>query len=183
MEPIHLRIAKNLQRIRKNRGLSLDKTAELTGVSKAMLGQIERGESNPTVTTLWKIATGLNVSFSCFIEEEASPVTVVSLDRIEPLAEEAGAYKVYPLFPFDRAKRFEIFTVLLEPGCSHRSEAHQPGVEEYVIVAEGELQLDIDEQTYTVGPGNAIRFPADRPHVYRNRTESRTRIQVLIYYP
>ena len=57
-------IAHHLQSVRKARGLSLDKTAQLTGVSKAMLGQIERGESSPTIATLWKIATGLACSFS-----------------------------------------------------------------------------------------------------------------------
>ena len=59
-------IAQHLQSVRKGRGLSLDKTAKLTGVSKAMLGQIERGESSPTIATLWKIATGLECSFSSF---------------------------------------------------------------------------------------------------------------------
>ena len=60
-------IAQHLQSVRKGRGLSLDKTAKLTGVSKAMLGQIERGESSPTIATLWKIATGLECSFSSFL--------------------------------------------------------------------------------------------------------------------
>ncbi|SIE94010.1 transcriptional regulator [Mycobacteroides abscessus subsp. abscessus] len=59
MDNIHKNIGENLRNIRRSRGLSLDMAAEATGVSKAMLGQIERGESNPTVTTLWKIASGL----------------------------------------------------------------------------------------------------------------------------
>ena len=65
-------IAHHLQSVRKARGLSLDKTAQLTGVSKAMLGQIERGESSPTIATLWKIATGLACSFllSCQVRCE-----------------------------------------------------------------------------------------------------------------
>ncbi len=67
-------IAQHLQTVRKARGLSLDKTAKLTGVSKAMLGQIERGESSPTIATLWKIATGLACSFSSFLSgDETAP--------------------------------------------------------------------------------------------------------------
>lgn len=54
-EPIHKKIGKNLQEIRKSRGLSLDQVSEMSGVSKGMLGQIERGESNPTISVLWKI--------------------------------------------------------------------------------------------------------------------------------
>jgi Predicted transcriptional regulators len=57
-------IAQNLKRLREERKLSLDRVAELTGVSKSMLGQIERGDSSPTVATVWKIANGLKVSFT-----------------------------------------------------------------------------------------------------------------------
>ncbi len=66
MENLTLVIGNKLKNIRNSRNLSLDDVAELTGVSKAMLGQIERGKSNPTVSTLWKISTGLRVSFSSF---------------------------------------------------------------------------------------------------------------------
>ncbi|HSU80106.1 MAG TPA: helix-turn-helix transcriptional regulator, partial [Candidatus Angelobacter sp.] len=52
-------IGQRLKHIRVTKGLSLDRVAELTGVSKPMLGQIERAQSNPTVSTLWKIAEGL----------------------------------------------------------------------------------------------------------------------------
>ena len=51
-------LATTLKTQRQVRGWSLSKLAEETGVSKAMLGQIERNESSPTVSTLWKIATG-----------------------------------------------------------------------------------------------------------------------------
>ncbi|MEC9259838.1 MAG: helix-turn-helix transcriptional regulator, partial [Pseudomonadota bacterium] len=59
-------IAQHLKALRKAQGLSLDSVAKLTGVSKAMLGQIERQESSPTISTLWKIASGLDASFSAF---------------------------------------------------------------------------------------------------------------------
>ena len=56
MEEIQLILAKNLKTIREKEKLSLEKVAQLTGVSKTMIGQIERGESSPTLTTIWKIA-------------------------------------------------------------------------------------------------------------------------------
>lgn len=60
-------IAKHIKALRQHKGLSLDATAKATGVSKAMLGQIEREESSPTIATLWKIASGLDTSFSAFL--------------------------------------------------------------------------------------------------------------------
>ena len=67
MEDLTLLVAENLKRIREEKRLSLDKLAELTGVSKSMLGQIEHGESSPTVATVWKISNGLKVSFTTLL--------------------------------------------------------------------------------------------------------------------
>ena len=68
MDNLTTKISNTLKLLRSQRGWSLDVTSEKTGVSKAMLGQIERGESSPTISTLWKIASGFDVSFSLFVE-------------------------------------------------------------------------------------------------------------------
>ncbi|MEN6483123.1 MAG: helix-turn-helix transcriptional regulator, partial [Anaerolineaceae bacterium] len=67
MEDATLLIAKNLKRIREERKLSLDRLSDLTGVSKSMLGQIERGESSPTISMVWKITNGLKISFTTLL--------------------------------------------------------------------------------------------------------------------
>ena len=72
MENIYKHIATTLKELRQQKGWSLDKAALATGVSKAMLGQIEREESSPTIATLWKIASGFNTSFSSFLEDAQS---------------------------------------------------------------------------------------------------------------
>ncbi|NUU62309.1 helix-turn-helix domain-containing protein [Paenibacillus agri] len=178
---INISISKNVSRIRKERKLSLDQTAELTGVSKAMLGQIERGETNPTVTTLWKIANGLHVSFSSLIKEEAPLVTVVS--KKNAITEDDGNYRVHSLFPFDSKKQFEIYSIELEPGCSHESEAHYDGVEEYVLVSEGVLELSMEREQYIIEPEMSVMFQANRPHTYRNVGTSTVKFFNIIHYP
>lgn len=183
MHQLNLSIGKNISRIRKERNLSLDKVSEMTGVSKAMLGQIERGESNPTVTTLWKIANGLHISFSSLIKEETPFVTIVSKDHIDPITENEGKYQVFPLFPFSPKKQFEMFSIVLEPGCIHESEAHHAGVEEYIMVCEGTLELRIDQEIYRVQPDQTIHFQADRPHLYRNSGSSTVKCFMVIHYP
>ncbi len=67
MNDLSKHISLTLKELRRERGWSLDKAAIATGVSKAMLGQIEREESSPSIATLWKIASGFNTSFSSFI--------------------------------------------------------------------------------------------------------------------
>ena len=77
MQEIHLVIAKNLRSLRESKKLSLEKVAELTGVSKTMIGQIERGESAPTITTIWKIANGLKISFTSLINQPQPDTKIV----------------------------------------------------------------------------------------------------------
>src|SRR5699024_11900173 len=84
-------IGQNLQVLRKERGLSLEKVSTLTDVSKGMLAQIERGDSIPTVTTLWKIAKGLKVSFSSLITQQQKAMKVIKKADIQTVTEEDGA--------------------------------------------------------------------------------------------
>lgn len=182
MDQINVNIGKNLNRVRRERKISLDKTAEITGVSKTMLGQIERGETNPTVTTLWKIANGLRLSFSSLISGETSSVSIIKKHELNPVIESNGQYKVYPVVPFNVEKQFEVFAITLEPGCEHISEAHNPGVEEYIFVNEGMLQISIGEEVYEVNREDAITFQANNTHVYRNRGNIPVKCTVLINY-
>lgn len=175
-------IGNNLHKIRKQRNLSLDKAAELTGVSKAMLSQIEKGTSNPTVATLWKIASGLRVSFSYFMEEAESIFQFVSTKELKPIVEEEGKLSVYPLFSYDESRKFEVFTIELKPGCRHHSAPHNEGVEEYVIVTEGALQLEMGQKCLQMVKGDAVRYPADIEHSYSNLSEENMVFQQIIFY-
>ncbi|MDF2721363.1 MAG: family transcriptional regulator [Paenibacillus sp.] len=183
MEHIPIKVGKNLKAIRKSRDLSLDKLAELTGVSKAMLAQVERGDSNPTVSLLWKIANGLRISVTALIAEETKDVTVVRFADVEPITEQEGGYRSYPVFPFDAKNHFEVYAVAVEPGCEHPSEPHHDGVEEFITVTQGSLELHIGDEVYTAEQGDAIRFSADQGHLYVNRGEATLWLQVIIRYP
>ncbi|MGZ9583892.1 helix-turn-helix domain-containing protein [Paenibacillus marinisediminis] len=182
-EMIHQKIGRNLQEIRKSRGLSLDAVSELSGVSKGMLGQIERGESNPTISVLWKIVNGLRISFATLMEESSPTVTLVKMEDTTPLIEEDGAYRAYPIFPFQQDKGFEVYSVVLEPGSSYTSEPHYEGVEEFIVVMEGTLRFELNGEQYMLEPSLALRFSADQTHTYRNDTDKPIRYMSLIHYP
>ena len=163
-------LAATLRRLRTERGWSLDRAAAETGVSKAMLGQIERAESSPTVATLWRIASGFQTPLSAFIETPAH--------QDEPLFRSATTLRdrpasdpmwVAPLFPYEARFGFELLELTLEPGYERHSEPHRPGVVEHVIVVRGTLEVLVDGTWRDLKEGDAVRFPADRPHGYRNR--------------
>ena len=114
-------IGERLREIRAERNLSLDDAAEMTGVSKPMLGQIERGRSVPTITTLWKIATGLKTPLSAFLEERRVDYTLAGTDGREPIIGDGGRMRAYPLFPFDPIRSVEMFRIEFDPECRHAS--------------------------------------------------------------
>ncbi|WP_155730229.1 helix-turn-helix domain-containing protein, partial [Staphylococcus cohnii] len=74
MREINDIIAENLKLYRKQNGYSLEQLSEATGVSKTMLGQIERKISIPSITTLWKIANGLKISFTELTQENGNVI-------------------------------------------------------------------------------------------------------------
>lgn len=182
MDAMSDKIATNLRNIRKEKKLSLDNVSSMTGVSKSMLGQIERGESSPTIATLWKIATGLHISFTALLEEEEIVTEIIKKEDVSVLLSDEGRFQLYPFFPFQEEKRFEIVSIEMDPGCSTESVAHTEGTEEYLIVYEGTVNLTFSEQTHTVHAGNAIRFVADKNHVYENIGEIPAKLCMVIYY-
>lgn len=183
MENLNEIIAKNLRSIREEKKLSLDKVAELTGVSKSMLGQIERGESNPTITTVWKIANGLKVSFTTLINIPQHDTVIIKRSDIEPLIEDNGRYRLYPYFPYEDGRRFEVYSVEIEKGGYLSAEAHPEGTQEYVTVFDGELTIRVSQQEYIVCEGDSVRFKADKAHVYHNSGSKLARLSMVIYYP
>ena len=155
----------------------------MTGVSKPMLGQIERDQSVPTVTTLWKIATGLKVPFSSFLEESQAEYMVAGRDEGKLISGEDGRMRAYPMLPYDPVRSVETFYIELDPGCCHRSDRHTDGVEEHVFVLRGTLRLILGGQTVDVREKQAIRFRADIPHTYQNLSHSECAVYNTIFYP
>ncbi len=186
MQEISQHIADRLRWLRRQQGWSLDRTARETGVSKAMLGQIERGESSPTVATLWKIASGFRVSFSSLLAptaEASGEAATVQPERRAAWGEDAAGMQVVPLFPFDPVLGFELFVITLAPGAVSESAPHAPGVVEHLVVVEGTLEVCLEGRWQRLDAGEGVRFAADRPHGYRNPAGPPVRFHDVIHYP
>lgn len=169
-------LAATLKNLRQERAWSLSKLAEETGVSKAMLGQIERNESSPTVATLWKIATGLNVPFSVFI----TPPETDGEQSFDPQQQEMV---VTPIFPWDPELCFDHFSITLAPGALSESTPHEKGVIEHVVVIGGQLDMCIEGEWRRLEAGEGLRFAGDLPHAYRNSGEQTVHFHSIIHYP
>ena len=176
-------VGTKIRELRKLNKWSLDATSRKTGVSKAMLGQIERGESSPTLATLWKIATGFHISLSSLIQTTSCiPSTYVlqNTDRENKVLSQGMHAQV--LFPFDSNLGFEVFAIHLDAGAKRVAEPHNDGVFEHITVIEGSVELLFDKQWRRFCCGDSVRFQANTEHGYRNPTATSTTIHVIISY-
>ena len=178
-------LSESLRAMRHSRGWSLDRSARETGVSKAMLGQIERGESSPTIATLWKIASGFRESLSSLLEPIPAASTEGLVQRTSALIQSQPAgdgMLVAALFPYEARFGFELFELTLLPGYERLSDAHEAGVTEHVIVRHGRMEVLVEGQWIALNVGDAVRFAGSRPHGYRNREAEPAIFHNLIHY-
>ena len=183
MKKLNLIIAKNLKRLREEKALSLNDLSKMTDVSKSMLGQIERCEVNPTVSTIWKIANGLKISCTELMSISEADFEIIDKSQVQPLIEDEGKIRIFPIFPFDNTTRFETYSIEIDNKGHLASEAHQQGTQEFITVFSGELTISVNGEDFIITKGNSIRFKADRAHVYKNTGDTICSLSMVIYYP
>ena len=181
---MNLVIAANLKALRAAKQLSLGEAAERTGVSKSMLGQIERGESSPTISTLWKIATGLQVSFTSLMEQPEPQTQLIREADMQPLTGDEGRFLLYPVIQSCAGRPFEILDLVLAPGALSASQPHADGTQEFVLVYEGvlEVRLGTAQTSCLVHQGEVLHYHADQCHTYHNPGSAPTRAAMVIQY-
>ncbi len=163
-------VGTNLRRLRGERGLSLEGLAKMSGVSRAMLGQIELGQSAPTINVLWKIARALDLPFSALITaaKSVAGTRVLQAAKTKRLTSHDGSFSSRALFPFDEPRRVELYELELKNGGIEVADPHAPGTRENLVVSRGSIEIDVAGVVHSLGPGDAIVFEADVPHSYKN---------------
>jgi transcriptional regulator with XRE-family HTH domain len=176
-------VGANLKRLRIKRGLSLERLAKASGVSRAMLGQIELGQSTPTINIVWKIARSLAVPFSALISHCTRPRTaVMPAHNAKELRSADGAFSSRALFPFDEPRQVELYELRLAPRGVERAEAHPAGTTENLVVASGVLNLRVDGESFLLRARDAAYFEADVPHEYHNPSDGETLLYLVMTY-
>ena len=175
-------IGDNCKAVREGKKLTLDAAAKQTGVSRSMLAQIEKGEVNPTISVLWKVANGYRVSFTSLIDHRDPGALLIRGADVPPLAEDGGRYLNYPIFPFREDRLFETYRIQIEPGGSLDAQPHMLGTEEYITVFSGRAEIQAGEETFLLEEGDSLQFRADTAHRYRNAGEGTVWLHMIICY-
>ncbi|HEY3355279.1 MAG TPA: XRE family transcriptional regulator [Polyangia bacterium] len=169
MDEINRRVATSLRRLRREKGFTLEELARRSGVSRAMLSQIESTKVNPTIAVVWKISAGLGVSFADLLGPEAqATVEVLRVAEARYLWSQDKTFRSRPLVTNVPGHKVELYEIWLAPRAGHPAEPHPPGSHEFLSVLTGRCRLEVAGEPYALDEGDGIVFLADRPHHYQN---------------
>jgi transcriptional regulator with XRE-family HTH domain len=175
-------------RIRERRlalGLTLEGLAERTGVSRAMLSDIERGRKNPTVKLMAGIAEGLGCTVSALLGEgDGAPteaISVVRRDERRTLVDPRSGVERQVLAPALLQRGVEVIWYAIPPGQETGAfPPHRPGVEEHITVVEGRLRCTLAGRELTLETGDSVTFRADIVHNFANAGPAPCRYLLII---
>ncbi len=181
--PKQVDVGARLRAIRTQRGLSLRALAQASGLSINTLSLIERNKTSPSVSTLQRIAAALGVPITAFFEEPHHSRKVIYTPR------ESRVRIVLPGGHLERlgsglpGQCAEPFLLILEPNCSSGRTPIVHVGNEFVYCLEGEIIYEVDEEAYTLRPGDSLLFEAQLPHRWRNPHDAPARVLLVLCTP
>jgi XRE family transcriptional regulator, regulator of sulfur utilization len=159
-------LGKTIQRLRKAYNLSLGELSEQSGVAKSIISQIERNETNPTLSTVIRLSRALDTTVdevlrgettSLFIEHQTKP-------GIPMLESQDGLCRLAIVGPLSLVDSFQWYDFHAKPNGVLESEPHPQGTVEHLYIVSGELEVTTGTETKIGKPGEALRYRADVPH-------------------
>jgi len=177
-----------IQRQRKSAGLTLEQLASVSGVSKSMLSQIERGQANPTFAVVWSLTKALKIDFADLLEggtapEDNSSVEVQTSPQTPEIKSDDGRCRLRILSPPRLAGTTEWYDVHIEPGGILDSAPHTPGAFEHFTAFTAGFEVTSGGATKRVNVGETARYQADVPHRIANTSnEVAHGLLVLLYH-
>lgn len=175
-------VATRLTEVRQTRGLSLRGLAERSGLSLNAISRIERGDSSPTVSSLQRLASALDVPLLEFFRVESHVATVVvrANDRLKSRSEGVLIESLGSGLP---GQHLGPFLMTLEPGAAGGEESIRHGGEEFVHCLEGEVEYAVGDDRHRLEHGDSLLFLAHQPHLVRNPSRLPARLLIVVLAP
>ena len=162
-------LGKNINRLRKAAGLTLNELASKTGLSVAYLSNVERNATSPTIINLEKIAAVFSIPLVKLFEESADTY-VVRRDNHEMLFENEGKYKLESTIIKNDSIVGELLTIYEDNFEEEVTNGH-PGRSEFGYVIKGTMSFEVAGVRYILEEGDTIFIPAGTPHRYHKVNE------------
>ncbi|WP_345023583.1 XRE family transcriptional regulator [Actinomadura keratinilytica] len=159
-------VARNMRLLREQRGMSLAELARQAGLAKQTLSTIEQGSGNPTVDTLFSIASALGVPVTRLVAEREQVMVVQRGDEV--VWHDHGGYESRSLDHVYGSGVIENYLLRIAPGSSQTSLPHPVGTLEHLYVISGRVRVGPVDLATELSAGDFVRYPGDRPHVYES---------------
>jgi transcriptional regulator with XRE-family HTH domain len=167
MHSVEHLIASRVRELRAARRWTLDEAATALGISRRSLAMIERGDANPNLTTLLRVASGLGVPLASLVETEREPPSVLVGEASGRVLWRTTKGSCASLLV--AAGALELWRWCIAPGDHRDGEPHSPGTLEALLVLEGELTLHVRTVEAQVATDRSALFAGDQPHAYANQ--------------
>ncbi|MDV6316455.1 XRE family transcriptional regulator [Idiomarina sp. HP20-50] len=179
---INQAIADRVGKFRKEHKLTLDGLAKRAEISKGMLVQIEKGNANPSIGILCKLANALGVAVADIVAMSDGPNIGIKHRNDMPVlwkGEHGGTARL--LASTKGSVMVELWRWVMFPGEVFTSDAHAKGTIELIHVEEGTLSVTVVDETFVLGPESSLTATMDVPHSYENRSDAEVSFTMTVY--
>lgn len=162
-------IGERVRAARVRRSLSLDDVAELSGVSRSMVSEIERGRKVPTIVVLDRITSALGITLARLVQPVQPTHVVLRRADEHQVAEDMSGWRRRILSPVLPDIEFEFMKTTIDPEVDAGTWLpHGEGSREYVAIETGTLVLTVDGTDYELRAGDSLYHDGNCTHSYRN---------------
>lgn len=177
-------VGERVRHERLGRGWTLDRLAEAAGVSRRAVVNVEQGAANPSIGTLLRLGAALGVGLPALVAPPDRPgVEVTRSGEGALLWSGPGGGRAVLVAGSQPPDVVELWDWTLGPGDEHRSDAHTDGTRELLQVQEGVVEVEAGDEAVVLRAGDAVSFPGDVAHAYRNRGERPARFSLAVSEP
>lgn len=177
-------IGQRVRQERQDQRWTLDALAEVSGVSRRMLVSIEQGVANPSIGILLKISDALGVGLSALVEQPRQASVTVTRDGTGPvLWSGAAGGRAVLVASTAPPQVVELWDWTLGAGDRYAHDGHVAGTRELLHVLEGEVVVEVADESVPLGPGDAVSFASDVPHAYGNPGATAARFALSVLEP
>lgn len=170
-EHIVAALGDRIKALRGQAGLTLEQLATQSGVSRAMLSKVERGEKSPTLAIVARIATGFRITMSALLGAEPDPSDVAVIRAAERLSfkDPETGFERWVLSPQHLDNGVEVVLHRIPPGRSSGLLPPYPvPTEKYLVVHEGQLTAYVDNKPHVLKTGDSMYFEVKAPYRFVN---------------
>ena len=184
-DKILLPIGDIIKEMRTDNKMTLKILSEKSGVSKAMLSQIESDKVNPTISTVWKIAVGLGVDINELTRVVSVKKRNFTLTKKDDIiiseSSEEGIY-IKDLTSMDMIEDLELYLITFKKGSKLNSEPHFTGTEECLTLLDGTITVTAGDNVIEMHKGDFLSYHSDIEHSIENTGENKAVVHMIVQY-